>query len=1333
MNDRVAGGHLTAPSPALALAAAAGEDISTRDRFIARAAAHGDTVGAIAEYLGLSRQQVHSIVDRQRQVAGADPGEPRPSAEQMSAWRATEIALEAMTSGETFERLVHVLLGDIDSTIRPMGGVGDRARDAVADLAGGDSSLYSISLEREWTRKIRREVMRIVDFGYRPPFVYAISNRRTTRAAEQKLEDWAQSHGITLRVLGQRWLVSKLLHPSYLELRSQMLHLAAPKPKVFLDPQSYRELLNGRPANQGLNIPWVGGTAFRVSIRKRLDERPTVVLQGPGGAGKTRVALDLADNAANTEHWLFLDDLTPIRDDALAELGAGHELVVVIDNAHRRRDIAEVLALLERRRPQPRVVFVVRPNRVETLEQALRSVWIGPLRDDDYVRVRGLANPEVAALVKGPPFNLTYDGMIRAIVLLAEGNPLVAILAARLAHDGQSIAELSRAEVFAEHVSGLLGSLVDRSDEPRQLREVLAIVAALGAMNRGDETTVGIAAQLLGFGPRAVRRWLEQLADLGLLVEDQLGLVAIKPDLLAEHVLVASFFSRRWPAQLPYEDVLAAFGPISLESMCAALGRVPPGQLDAQHPGPQALRNRILPILQAGEIELAAQLMRLLLPGTEDVILDDLERLVVRVEQLPRALTRQVGETLVEATQRISVNIARGWELLLRVAAAASDPNVLTKAREAMQSIYQRVPTDSSQHDGSILGMVQDVIAQATRSYVRHAATPGQFHAAAMAGQALLTTTVEFSRMSVEDSRQIQLGALVLPASPATKTALDVGVDVIVSTFPHIDDAERLRAIAAATELARRAGGFPGPFGLHVSRDAQRMTDQVLEKFDAYLEEKLQELAMPVQAEALGYLLARQEWLRPTDDDPAPLATVRSLPFRSDELDEYVLLVHPKDIEPPSDRLSWEEEQQARQAKAARIAQQLTIDPRWRERLARWERWGEEAARLTEQGQDPYWQVVVLTEVAHLDAGRAVEIIDTLFADGSELRLRLGGAIHQLVADNAIAPPTLTRWLQNDEQVRAMIATSIADVDSDLARRTFQKLSDDRSEIVRRGVLNGLRHGTSTTERKIELGLTISRDLADINALRSILLLAEVREIPITEHLAGLAGEALLASASIERLDDRDLVAVIQQLAATAPALALEWAWRRIDWLGQTSRAWMLHPLPQALASSIRQQASADDLANALRQFARLDPGNPAATGVLELMNWIDPAAPEITDHIVQHYHDPDHEQHARDLLGLTLSWDQCRIRAEQLANALDDDEITLHLVHNMLPKHWSGSRVPDLRTALQHVTEWDQTSPSPAFRSALATVATNLNRCIEAETQRDRRDDELALWGHRQ
>ncbi len=124
-----------------------------------------------------------------------------------------------------------------------------------------------------------------------------------------------------------------------------MLQLEPPRPNVFLHADAYRELLNARPASHGLDIPRVGSRAIQDRIRSLLDDGRSVVLHGPGGIGKTRLVLDLATEASPDEQWRFLDELSPFRADALGELSGGSELVVVIDNAHRRRDLTDVLSL----------------------------------------------------------------------------------------------------------------------------------------------------------------------------------------------------------------------------------------------------------------------------------------------------------------------------------------------------------------------------------------------------------------------------------------------------------------------------------------------------------------------------------------------------------------------------------------------------------------------------------------------------------------------------------------------------------------------------------------------------------------------------------------------------------------------------------------------------------------------------------------------------------------------------------------------------------------------------------------------------------------------------
>jgi len=1317
---------MPAPSVALSLAREAGQDIVTRDRFIAQAVAGGDSPAVVAGYLGLSRQQVYAILEDQR-LREADRVRGEATWEEQSAWRATETRLEEMASGEEFERLVHVLLYDIDPSVRPVGGVGDRARDAVGDLAHGDHSIFSISIEKEWARKIRREVKRIVNLGYKPAFVYAVTNRKTTRVAEERLERWADELGIRLRVLSQRWLVSKLVHPDYVELRRELLGLSPRPPKVFLSSREYRDLLDGRPASLGLHTRRVGSNQLSERLRGRLQVRPAIVLTGPGGIGKTRLVLDLAEHAEPGHVWRFLDEATVLRPDALGELMGTEEMVVVIDNAHRRHDLEQVLGLLERRRPRPKVIFVVRPQRVEPVEEAARSVWIGQLSYEDYVTVPRLRDPEIAQLVRGEPFAVSYDGMVRAIVRLAEGNPQIAVLAAQLARDGMSIAELTRAEVFGEYVSALLTTVTDRAAEARQLREVLAVIAALGSIDRQDDRTVARVSQLVGFAPAAVKRWLLELADLGLLIEQPDDVFVIKPDVLAEHTLVASFFTERWQPVLDYRDVVRAFAADRLEQLCVALGQVPFAKLNPSDPGILDLRSAIDPIIVRGELVRPAKLVRALLPGAESFGLPLLEALIGRAVRESHSMSREAAEILVEATQRVNQDIAAGWRLLLRLTAAMTDPKAIDVSREAMKSIYRRVPVRMSDQDGWVLAEVQTTVAKVTRAYARRAHTAGQVRAATAAAHALLMTTFEAAAMSVETHEEIVLSAYAVPGTEATKEALLVGMEVITSTFAATDSAEQLRTIEEITELARRAAGFPAGFGVRLDGSARARAEQALSRFDEFLAGQFDELALPVRASALTYVLARRAWLtrRETNAEEDGELHLPPLPKRSDELDEYILLFYPKPVEPPAGR-PWEEEQRETQALSVAIARRLASEASWREHLAQWERWRAQTAELFDHRPSPALQLV-MTALAHEQPVRAVEIIDELIDVRLELRTQLAGAIHHLIESGHANDQSIDRWLDADETTRATLALATADLDSESATRALRTLARDDSEMVRRAVLNGIRFGQATTEWRIELGLGIAEQLADIDAVHTLLMVAGAGHLPLTPRLGGPARRAVLASATVQRIDTYDLAETLRRLEPITGDLTLEWVWRRIDWL-QTidQRAWMLDLLPDALSSRIREHSTRADLDEALRRFARVGTPSLASDALSKLLNWIDPAAPQISELIADYYDDPDQKARVYRLLQLELSWDECRQRAETLAERVDDDAVW-DLVHAKLPAMWSGSRVPHLQAALEHVKDWGRDSPSSSFRRGITATAAKLEAMITRENERDRQEEELS------
>jgi hypothetical protein len=1308
----VNGQPVRAPSTALALAREAGADTATRDRWIAIAAGGGDSPSLIAEFLGLSRQQVYTVLDGRRQLD--DSSREEFPVEMERAWQQTESALEQLTGGEAFERLVHALLYDLDPGVRPLGGVGDRARDAIADLRSGDGSVYSISLEAQWTRKIRREVKRIVGLGYTPAFVYAITNRQTTRRAEADLEKWAADKGVRLRVLSRRWLVTKLLHPDYLALRQEALGLMPPAPKVFLSPQEYRRLLNGRPSLAGLEIQRVGTSDQVQQFLAHVRSRPATVLSGSGGIGKTRLALDAADTAGVGEMWRFLDDAVGVAANALGELSGTGEMVLVIDNAHRRQDLQVILGLLERRRPRPRVVFVVRPQRVESVEAAASAVWIGDLGDEDYFGIAPLDDFAVAELVRNPPFEVRFDGMVRTIVHLAQGNPQVAVLAAGLARDGALIPELSRAQVFERHVAGLLNSLTDRSPESRELRELLAIVAALGSLNRDDGTGIAAAASLVGPSQQAIRRWLNELADLGLLIESG-GTFAIKPDLLSEHVLVSSFFPSRWQPTLSYRDVVNAFAHAHLLDLCTALGQAPLAQLNSRDPGLTALHEALRPVLNGPELESAARVLHELLPGAESLILGDFERLIQRIEQQPDLLSDAVGLRLIEATQRITQRLDVGWTLLMRLMALATSTEVSDAARKAMQDIFLRVPLNTSAQDEWILAQVQMILADATRDYASAARTGAEMTAAAAAAHALLTVMFETSAMSVEERNQIVLRAYALPASDATRRALETGIAIATSTFLARDISDQLRTVEVATALARQAAGFSGPFGLQISNQIRGVIERTVQQWDQFATQHFDELPLPTRAAILSYLVDRREFIRRSADrtngaDPegrAQTPTAPPLPGVDDELDEFIQLIYPKTINQWTEHSNWEEEQQEQQAKCALIARRLVDGQDWFTRTGKWESWLEQTRGLYERESLGFALNGALAEAARLSPSEATRLIDHLIETRSPLRVGTGHAINYLVSQGLAQQATINRWMQGDELSRQTLAGAIASIDRPEAIAATRLLAQDESSKVKMSTLHGLRFGTSLTESRIALGLRIAEDLASIDGLSMMLMMVKARGVTLTPELASQAKAGLLATARQQHLREYHLVEVIKRLSRAAGDLAVVWSWERVNWFEQTKQqGWTIDALPDMLAPHVHQHATDADLDEALERFETIDVSLIAIDALTKLLEWIDPGSPKITEAIIRLHGALDSGPRLYRLLGLDISWDECRVRAEALAERIQPS-LVMTLVDQMLPSIYTpGTFHAYVQDALDHLAAWaDSSAPGVFLDGTLAAI----------------------------
>ena len=555
--------------------------LAARDQLIDGALDAGTPVAEVAKRLGMTEQAIYQIRER---LEGGEPTGGQHAA--------TVRALELMSDHHAFELAAIELLHDLDASIRHTGGSGDRAQDGAGGVTSerGDSLVVMISLEAKWTQKIRRELERVARNNSSPSDVWAVTNRRTTPRSRDALTKDADTRGWRLRIFDQAWLASRLMRPEHLALRERLLGLAPPQPPAFVDSAEYGALL----ARRRRTWPsFIGREEALVELQDKLDQHACVTITGSGGIGKTRLALELSRR--RPERWVFIDDHAKVEPSAIGGIAGSEDLVAVVDNAHRRTDLRALVGLLERRQGELRVVLITRPGYDEQLMDAVADTRVGPLAPTANMDLRPLSPKTIAEILRGNPLGLTYSGAIEAIIDLSEGNPEIALLAGELSKKGTPVEAVSQAELLQSYVASLLASVTETpaGHDRRVIREILALTAALNGIAKDDERLLGVVSGLVELRRRGLLRLLADLADAGLLEEFR-GKYLVKPDLLAEHVLWATFFADRWQPTIEYQELWRAASPFYLRDLVRALGHLPAGAMPHETPALRATRQDLI-------------------------------------------------------------------------------------------------------------------------------------------------------------------------------------------------------------------------------------------------------------------------------------------------------------------------------------------------------------------------------------------------------------------------------------------------------------------------------------------------------------------------------------------------------------------------------------------------------------------------------------------------------------------------------------------------------------------------------------------------------------------
>ena len=1246
-----------------------------------------------------------------------EPERP-PAAAIPRALEATEHALTEMTDAARFEPLALICLQDLDPSLRPTGGPGDRQRDAVGGpLFEDEKSVMTISLEETWAQKVVSDLKGLVAKPPTPERVVAVTNRKTGAHRRNELErDASDDFGVRLRVVDRSFLALRLLRRDLLPYREQFLGLPMPAPPVALERESYERNL----ASVGSSVDALYGREVELTrLLKHLEEGGTCALEGPGGMGKTRLALEAASRVS--ARMLFLDDRSQLTATVLpAELAGADHLVLVVDNAHRRDDLRELVGLLHQRTGQTNLILIARPGFRGRLTDAVEGSALGPLRAEAIIGIGSLAASTIGEIVRNAKPALTYPGAVDRAIAVAEGNPLIALLAHSVAVKGGALDQFGRDEILAEHARSLVASLTARVDDTaeHEILELLAITAALTYLDLEETDVVETVAGMLDTSATAVRRRLHDFADAGLVTQNA-ERFALTPDILSGHILWSSFFAERPAVGLAYQGLWDGLADGHVGRLCNALGGLPSQAVERDHPIADYVAEQLTARARSdpGALELTRAVAPALPSLAASVVDVALEHLSTDTGARARALVA-AAEALARTPE-----FSEGWPRQLAVTQAVfagpqgdeSEPAEAARKKitEELTKVYSRVPLGVGPRDGEILATVQHEMARTTREFWRrHRDEAGAAEAIAIAARQLLTVTFDNHYASAEDERKIHLQGCVLPASPWTSEVLMAGARLFSETLERLDPVLQPEQVGAARNLVRAARGFDAPFGTKVGAEIAAQAQEAEADLVGRLSERAEQLPIVTRA-------ALEDQFGEIWPDDA-------------ELHDFHLLFSSRAGRRRRD--AWETD--GRDARANALSAGLLASDSRAAIIDRWSDWLVEAGQAGSRDLGGGVLSRALELAAKSDSARIHPILDDLLAEPGPMVSHLAPALAATYVESRESKARAERAVGSEhELVRAVAVRAVGWSSLPDRIELVGTMVADGALGVRRAVVDALRFGASFDGPQLDLAIEacLPDDVESLSILVDPIEHASGEQAAqLTDEQAARAAQIVGAAATRDRLEGYELRNIIKSLGAQQPRLAIDFCRARVAHQVADDRERDLYaimrvdPLPDELRCLVRDAATDDDVRWVFDQIEASDPSNPAHGTLSDLQEWLDDGGTILTERLATWLQSDDDRlrYEAGRLLDHPIDADAFRERARELLRAAPSGDVEDAIISARHPQVWSGTRHRYWRSLRDEFAGWADDCAEDLADVGRAAVA-YYERLLEREEEPEEDGDD--------
>lgn len=334
---------------------------------------------------------------------------------------------------------------------------------------------------REFNKKLEADLKACLDFDKlqvpqeKVDSIYLCCNSSVETGASEHLESICRAVGIGLKIIGLHELAYYFSTAGKVFAKDS-LGIAFETGQVLNKPEFLKQY-HKKNLSTPLDNPIVGREHEISVLTEKLTHHDLVLLSGPAGVGKSRLAIESMDifvksNVEFTSFYIFPKS-SEITEDLATYLQPGKSYILLIDDANRQlHNLIKILEKFIESEVRLKVIMTVRDY---AKDEVVRQC--GSMRPNGFILAK-LSDETIKEIISHEPFLINDGEIINRIIQISDGNPRLAIMAAEIMRsdsDENVLGDVTR--IYDAYFANILNDKEILSK--RHTRQVLGIISFL--------------------------------------------------------------------------------------------------------------------------------------------------------------------------------------------------------------------------------------------------------------------------------------------------------------------------------------------------------------------------------------------------------------------------------------------------------------------------------------------------------------------------------------------------------------------------------------------------------------------------------------------------------------------------------------------------------------------------------------------------------------------------------------------------------------------------------------------------------------------------------------